>query len=195
MEKNLTKIATALTAFRIKASKITKDATNPYFNSKYASLSNILDAIQIPLEETGLTFIQTCEGDVLKTILVHESGEQIEASMPIHLVANTPQAMGSAITYARRYSLTVVLGLNIDEDDDGNTATAAVVKPAQVAPSTERPADNRPWLTEAQFNQALVRIREGEPDLFKQVTSAFKMKKDYRELLTKAFNNISQINN
>ena len=116
-------ISKALALFHVKIEKVKKDATNPFFKSKYASLSNILEAINIPLAETGLVYTQHPSGaNDLITILIHaDSGEFFEScyNMPV-AKQNDPQAVGSSITYARRYALGAILGLNIDDDDDGS---------------------------------------------------------------------------
>ena len=135
-------IAKALVEFQAKVSKIKKDAKNPFFKSNYASLSNIQDAISQPLIESGLCYSQSPTGtNGLCTILIHaESGEYLmdEYIMPVSK-PNDPQAVGSAITYAKRYALAGVLGLNIDDDDDGNKAAAKedVQKP-WLNPKTEK---------------------------------------------------------
>jgi hypothetical protein len=105
-------------------SKVAKEANNPFFKSKYASLANILDTIQKPLSECGLAISQFPDANALTTIILHaESGEWMESSyvMPV-AKQNDPQAMGSAITYARRQSIGSILNLNIDDDDDGEKA-------------------------------------------------------------------------
>jgi hypothetical protein len=105
-------------------SKVAKEANNPFFKSKYASLANILDTIQKPLSECGLAISQFPDGNALTTIILHaDSGEWMESSyvMPV-AKQNDPQAMGSAMTYARRYALGSILNLNIDDDDDGEKA-------------------------------------------------------------------------
>jgi hypothetical protein len=135
MEKSetITSLAKALIDFQGRVQKISKDAKNPFFKSNYASLSNIQDAISKPLAESGLAYSQMPSGvNGLSTILIHaESGEYLIDTfiMPVSK-PNDPQAVGSAITYAKRYALTGVLGLNIDDDDDGNKASQ----------------DVRPWL-------------------------------------------------
>jgi len=127
MEKSETinNLAKALIDFHSRVQKIKKDAKNPFFKSNYASLSNIQDAISNPLAEAGLAYSQMPSGvNGLSTILIHaESGEYLMESfiMPVSK-QNDPQAVGSAITYAKRYALAGVLGLNIDDDDDGNKA-------------------------------------------------------------------------
>lgn len=194
MEKSetLTKLSAALTTFRMKVSSIKKDAKNPFFNSTYATLSNILETIQVPLEESGLTFIQLPDGDNLITIITHTDGEFLQSCYPINPGTKTPQAVGSAITYARRYALTAILGLNIEEDDDGNAATHTPTNgQSQSKPEADKPEDKRPWLTEKQFNSAMERITNGEPELYAKIKAEFKMKKQYNQDLYTACKNVA----
>ena len=143
MEKSetITNIAKALMDFNAKVTKISKDAKNPFFKSNYASLSNIQDAIAKPLSESGLVYSQMPTGvNGLTTILIHaESGEYFMDSytMPVSK-QNDPQAVGSAITYAKRYALAGILGLNIDDDDDGNKAAEKSVEKQWLNPGTEK---------------------------------------------------------
>lgn len=127
-------ISKALALFHVKIEKVKKDATNPFFKSKYASLSNILEAINIPLAETGLVYTQHPSGaNDLITILIHaDSGEFFEScyNMPV-AKQNDPQAVGSSITYARRYALGAILGLNIDDDDDANKGANKTIEGAE----------------------------------------------------------------
>jgi hypothetical protein len=122
--ESIKNIAGALVKFQASVSKVAKEANNPFFKSKYASLANILDTIQKPLSECGLAISQFPDGNALTTIILHaDSGEWMESSyvMPV-AKQNDPQAMGSAMTYARRYALGSILNLNIDDDDDGEKA-------------------------------------------------------------------------
>lgn len=97
---------------------------NPHFKSKYADLSAVIDAVRGPLSANGISFIQTMgvgeRGFVLRTALVHSSGQYIATEYPLPN-AGRPQEMGAAQTYARRYSLAAIVGI-AQEDDDGNTA-------------------------------------------------------------------------
>ena len=121
---NISGLAKALVTFQGEVENIKKDANNPFFKSKYASLANILDGIREPLSKHGLSFCQFPSGDgELTTILMHSSGEYLCDTFKMSPVKNDPQALGSAITYARRYTLAAVLGLNVQEDDDGNAAS------------------------------------------------------------------------
>ena len=118
-------IAKALGAFQAEVETIKKDASNPFFKSKYASLENIVEGVRKPLKKNGLSFSQFPTGeDSLTTILMHISGEWMKATVKMNPKEHTPQGQGSAITYMRRYALSAVLGIVTDEDDDGNAASA-----------------------------------------------------------------------
>ncbi len=167
MEKStsIKSIAAALMVFHVKVEKIPKDASNPFFKSKYATLSAILDAIQLPLAESGLSFAQFPTGENgLCTILMHaESGEFLQAEYFMHLSKTDPQAVGSAITYQRRYALAAILGLNIDEDDDGNKASEPAktfkpdVKNVAFIDKTEKPWLNK---TDKQYKSIIKRLQD-----------------------------------
>lgn len=117
-----------------------KSAANPFFKSKYADLESVWDACREPLAKNGLAVIQTVEqtaqGDsVLITTLSHSSGQWFQSVFPLRPVKNDPQGMGSAITYARRFSLSAIVGV-YQTDDDGNQASgknAPGIFPAQPA--------------------------------------------------------------
>jgi len=125
--ESIIKLASALTKFNGEVSKISKDAKNPFFKNNYATLDNIVDEIRPVLTKNGLSILQIPGGDgenvIMKTLLIHESGEWLESDpLVMKPVKNDPQAVGSCITYARRYSLGSFLSLNTGEDDDGNAA-------------------------------------------------------------------------
>lgn len=124
--ESIKNIAMAIADFHTKIGVIKKGDTNPFFKSSYAGLPSILSAIAEPLEESGLSFSQFPVGkNELSTILMHpESGEWLEGTYEMTPTKNDPQGQGSAITYQRRYALGAILGLNIDNDDDGNASSA-----------------------------------------------------------------------
>lgn len=122
--ESIKEIASALCKFQQEVGKVKKDSKNPFFKSKYASLADILDVIQKPLSECGLSIMQMPKGDnELETILMHNSGEWILSSYVMRPVKNDPQSIGSCITYQRRYAIGSILNLNIDDDDDANKAS------------------------------------------------------------------------
>ena len=116
-----------------------KDSTNPHFKSKYADLSSVIDAVKKPLANNGLAFVQDVNsGDncvSVTTIILHKSGESLSLStISVPVSKADAQGYGSAITYAKRYSLQSALGVP-SEDDDGNAAVAAApIKAAYVKP-------------------------------------------------------------
>lgn len=191
MEKSesISNLAKALIQFHIKVDNIKKDATNPFFKSKYASLSNILESINFPLIESGLTFSQLPTGEFgLTTILMHaESGEFIQSYYQMKPVKDDPQGKGSVITYQRRYALSSVLGLNIDEDDDANTGTHGYKTPEILIKKQD---DDKPWLN--QYNKKGNTTEEWEKVCealktkkytIEQVQSKFKLSKEIRAKL------------
>lgn len=137
--ESIKELATALCSFQGEVEKINKEATNPFFKSKYATLANILDVIREPLHKNGLSFVQFPTGQFgLVTRLMHNSGEWLEAEYEMQPTKNTPQEIGSCITYMRRYALGSILGLNIDEDDDGNAASKPTTQPQQTETNEDR---------------------------------------------------------
>jgi len=109
---------------------VAKDGSNPHFNSKYASLPGIFTVCLPVLNENKLLLVQ-CPGEApngyvaLETTLMHHSGQWLSSSLVMPTGKDTAQAVGSALTYARRYAFCAMLGIVADDDDDGNAATGA----------------------------------------------------------------------
>ena len=125
---SLTNISKSLLAFQKKMPTIAFDSENPHFKSKYASLSAIMKSILPLLNEAGCIVVHTPElvDDSMvevETVIYHvESGEFISCK-PKASSDGSPQKVGSAITYLRRYGLSAVLGIVTEEDDDGNVGS------------------------------------------------------------------------
>lgn len=105
-----------------------KGADNPFFKSTYATLSDIWEVARKPLTDNGLSVTQLCESAdgqnvIIETVLLHESGQWIGGRLSMPYVKNDPQAVGSAISYGRRYALQSILGIVAEEDDDANHAS------------------------------------------------------------------------
>ena len=106
-----------------------KTSTNPHFRSKYVQLSGCIEAVVDALNAAGIGLIQRTSEDnsgvTVETVFVHESGETLECGK-LHVPASKQDAQGygSALTYARRYSLMAACGI-APEDDDGNGARKA----------------------------------------------------------------------
>jgi len=117
-------ISVALAKFQGEVPNVKKSATNPFYKAKYAPLDTIWDTIKATLIANGLSVAQILDNDegnaVLETILMHTSGEWMSGRYPVKGIKEDPQAYGSAITYARRYALSSILGIVTDEDTDAN---------------------------------------------------------------------------
>jgi len=143
--ESIKNLAKALSVFQSKVEAIKKTETNPFFKSKYADLSNIIESTRLPLAEAGLSYSQFPTGDNgLTTILMHaESGEYLESTYNMQPAKNDPQGQGSAITYQRRYALSAVLGLSTENDDDANAASAKTYETQNVSYQDHREQEDR----------------------------------------------------
>ena len=146
-------IATALVKAQKAFGPALKSSTNPHFKSRYADLSACVEAVIEGLNGAGIALVQRTSEDTtgvtVETVFIHESGEMLECGK-LHVPAakQDPQGYGSALTYARRYSLMAACGI-APEDDDGNAASRA--KPAK-----------KETLTNARFAKAVERIKAKE---------------------------------
>lgn len=122
--KSLDNFAKAMCKLQAKLGHAKKDAANPFFRSKYADLRAVFDALE-PMHDHGFSIIQRPVGKCgLMTRVLHESGEWMESAMEMMpKEQNNPQAVGSCITYMRRYAIQSFLGIAAEEDDDGNAAS------------------------------------------------------------------------
>jgi hypothetical protein len=124
-------IASALVKAQRGFAPALKTSTNPHFRSKYVDLAGCVEAVVDSLNAAGIALIQRTSQDdtgvTVETVFVHESGEMLECGK-LHVPAakQDPQGYGSALTYARRYSLMAACGI-APEDDDGNAASKVKV--------------------------------------------------------------------
>ena len=131
-------IATAMVKAQKEFGPALKSSTNPFFTSKYADLAACVEAVIDALNNNGIALIQKChESDTgvnVETLLLHESGESLSCGV-LHVPASKqdPQGYGSALTYARRYSLMAACGI-APEDDDGNAASRTARNPLDSIP-------------------------------------------------------------
>lgn len=128
-------IAAALAKAQLQIKGAVKDSQNPHFKSQYADLSSVWDACHEHLNANGICVVQQTElldGQWrLVTRLIHTSGQWFRNEWPVRPQQDTPQGLGSAVTYARRYSLAAIAGVAPrGDDDDGNAAS----QPAQAPP-------------------------------------------------------------
>lgn len=134
-------LAKALAAAQGKLKGAVKDANNPFFKSKYADLSSVWDACRAALSENGIAVIQapkTVDATVtVETLLLHESGEWASESLSATAKDDSPQSIGSTVTYLRRYGLASMVGV-APEDDDAESAQPRAHAPPSAKPSAAR---------------------------------------------------------
>ena len=150
MEKSeqINELASALSKAQGAIKGALKDTANPFFKSKYADLSSVWEACREQLAANGLSVAQMpCEsetGVMVETVLMHASGQWISNRFTMPVAKQDAQAVGSAITYSRRYALAAMVGV-APEDDDGNAATGngdkidrktGEIKPSRLTPTT-----------------------------------------------------------
>jgi hypothetical protein len=155
----LNEFAPAFVAASSEMGNAIKDKVNPHFKNAYATLGSVREATRPVLAKHGLALLQTLvhadSGAVLlRTTLLHKSGQWIAGEQLLNPVKNDPQGLGSAISYARRYGEAAICGIVAEEDDDGNAASEAPRK-AKAAPAPkaepqgpDEPSDRPPRLQE-----------------------------------------------
>lgn len=141
----LGELAKALAAAQGQMENAKKDSKNPHFGSSYADLASVWDACRAALSSNGLAVVQTVSaGDhgasvTVHTLLLHSSGQFIREALTLPVAQKTPQGVGSAITYGRRYSLAALVGI-AQEEDDGNAGSGQQGKPQQRREERPQPA-------------------------------------------------------
>lgn len=127
-------IAEALAAAQLEITDPDKDAVNPHFKSRYADLATVLKTVRPTLAKHGIAFTQTTrvedDGRLILVTRLLWGDEEIVGYYPVQPIKADPQGYGAAMTYARRYALQAIVGVAADDDDDGNTVSAAPSRPA-----------------------------------------------------------------
>lgn len=120
--ESINELAKALALAQLQMTPAKRDATNPFFKSDYATLESVSDACLPALNKNGIAVTQTTApgndfDHLLYTTLMHTSGQWITSCYIVHPTKNDPQASGSALSYARRYSLAAIAGVVVSDDD------------------------------------------------------------------------------
>lgn len=165
-------LAKALVAAQKATESIKKAASNPAFKSKYADLAHVVEGVIPALNGAGVAVIQSPAFDgemvAVETVFLHESGSSVSGTLRLRPSKTDPQGIGSATTYARRYSLLAMTG-TAPEDDDGNAASGPR-EPSQERPEPKRAEVKPPTLAERADRLAAT---------LKGVTSADDLRKAY----------------
>jgi hypothetical protein len=184
---SINELAAALAKAQAEMGGALKTAANPFFKSKYADLSSVWDACREPLTKYGLSVLQspTAQGSSVsvETLLMHTSGQWIRDSVTVTAKDDSPQAVGSAITYARRYSLQSFAGV-APEDDDAEAAqgrgNGSKMPPMAQAALPVKPAGYDAWVAtltkkvEDGFDglSAFYKVRSAEADAYRAYLTA-----------------------
>jgi hypothetical protein len=160
MSGQVDKLFTAMAKAQGEMGHAAKTEENEFYGSKYADLAACFEAVRQPMFMNGLCIIQSPAGGIgreateesdydsfpatvcLDTVIGHVSGQWISSSLTMRLVRDDPHGVGSAITYARRYALTSMLGV-AQADDDGNAATIPAEAPAKKKPAKKKAAKKK----------------------------------------------------
>ena len=180
--ESINELATALAKAQRNIRGAVEDSTNPHFKSKYASLQSVIDAARGPLTEYGLSIIQALTESVpgtvaIETIMLHESGQWISSTFSVPVTKMDAQGVGSATTYARRYSYMAMAGI-APIDDDANEAVSA---PARTEDIKKIPAAMLKVIESATSQEELKAWLDGIDETWKrnpQFKAAFKKKWD-----------------
>ena len=182
--ESIKEIATALNKAQAEMSGAQKKSKNPFFKSSYANLEEVINCVKEPFMNNGLSYMQwpiASDGYAgVETIIMHTSGEWISSELLLKCSKNDPQGMGSAITYARRYSLQAAAGVP-SEDDDGNKASAPQ-KPTYTPPQqpqtnliSKQDADNFVAIAKAKQdrNAVMALLKQYGVSKFDQLPAAY----------------------
>jgi ERF superfamily len=143
----INELAAALSKAQGEMQAAIKDKVNPFFKSSYADLGSVWDAARPVLSKYGLCIMQTTELTpdrnqvVMVTTLAHTSGQWVKSYLPLNPSKNDSQGMGAAITYLRRYSLSAIVGVVCDDDDDGETAVGRGKQYTQSSKQDKQPQE------------------------------------------------------
>lgn len=140
----------ALAKFHKDCPPIVKESNNPFFKSKYASLDAIQEHIRPHLQKNGLVITQAnkvWEGQayVVTTVWHAETSESLYSEFPVVVSKHTAQDYGSAVSYAKRYSLSGLLNITVQDEDDDGAKASGNVSPAVKVQNND---DDKPWLNE-----------------------------------------------
>jgi hypothetical protein len=140
--EQINEIAAALAKAQAEIENPTFNKTNPHFKSQYADLASVLNAVRPALSKHGIAIMQMSgmeeAGVVLYTRLTHSSGQWIQSVYPV-TISQKHQDIASAMTYAKRISLSAMAGVAGEDDDDGNAANNAPVNTVRAAKQTPKP--------------------------------------------------------
>ena len=174
-------IYTKLAELKKEVGKMTKDCKNPFFNSKYFDINQLLEHLEPLLQKNNLIVLQPIiNKEVVSKIIEIETGDEVCSSLELPPLTD-PQKIGSAITYYRRYTLQSLLGIQA-EDDDANKASGKETKKEPISTRNEQPEK---WLNvdSEEWNALAKVVENGATVTLAQVRKKYKVSKETQKAL------------
>lgn len=194
------KISDALAKAQAVLTNPAKDAENPHFRSRYASLDTGLNIVRKALSANNIAFTQGTRLDgellILETLLSHSSGEWMQSEYPVARFPVKQQDLGSAMTYAKRYSLFGLVGIAGEDDDDGNAANTRDIparrQPEPVSKPTALPPDESKRIFDIMAETLIMAESVEEIDgwLSKNLKAIETLNEDHKAALRKSIKNL-----
>ena len=186
MSASIEKLAEALSAAQGQMTNATKNSTNPHFKSRYADLAAVIDCSKEALAKNGLSIVQIPSGKPpfvqVTTMLMHKTGQYITGEITLKSRSDSPQDMGSAITYAKRYALSAMLNIAADDDDDGNASSKTAPAQQYTPRPTQKTSDQIAVLkiepTKTHYDESLDEHRKLLADAFRALFPDAEIPKD-----------------
>lgn len=178
MSLEIWELASALSKAQAAFKTPKRNAENPFFKSQYADLCSVLEAIKDSMATNGLSLAQfPCPGGIMN-ILMHSSGQWIKEFCPMPSKDNSPQSIGSSISYARRYSIKGILGLGDEDDDAQSCEPVKTDKHLYEKQEVSKPTITKYTISEKQLTRlyAIAHECEADPSMIKEyLSSKFKL--------------------
>lgn len=180
MSEHINELSAALAKAQGQMEGAIRDAANPFYKSKYADLQSVWTACRKPLSENGLSILQSPSADgvrvSLETLLTHASGQWVRGTVTVSAKDDSPQAVGSCISYLRRYALQSFVGV-APEDDDAEAAQGRPFQKTTTAPVVAMPPPG--------FSDWLIDLESTAPEGTPALEKAWKASKpEYRQYMT-----------
>jgi hypothetical protein len=191
-------LASALSKAQGEMQAAIKDKVNPFYTSSYADLGSVWDAARPVLGKNGLCIMQTTEmvdkQIIMVTTLAHTSGQWVKSYLPLLLKKDDSQGIGAAMTYLRRYSLSALVGVVCEDDDDGETAVGrgkAQKEEKEAKQKEEKEAKQKQSVAPSPQVAPVEKIDQNQMDTLNALVGHLEEPKPFFDWIKKSFNAVS----
>lgn len=164
---------------------LSKDANNPFYESQYLTLNQLLDSLMPLMGKHQLTLTNYVSNGCLVTVIKSDT-DTITSEFPIgQTLFSDPQKVGSVMTYARRYNLVSIFNIKAEDDDANKASGANAQQNSRQPPSNNLRPDGKEkaWLNDKEIKQIQNKINNGETIVMSTLTSYYKISKSNKEVL------------